>query len=356
MKHSARRFLFASLLPLTAWLIIALVLHHIANPWWANAEFNKWNMYQPVVDERRQKAMHLKYAHQNTEVANTLVIGTSRSTYYPADAFGVDQKVFNFGLSALAVEDYDDVIRFYKTHRPTPVRIYVMMDLLGVSKAEAMQRVPFSQYVDELDTPFYRARLSMSWDTFTNSLDVLKLNISEKTRSKERTYYIGTHEKHLNIAADDERKALYQKYFREEVPSRYGVKFQYRDDFVELLRDIKEAAQGSELVVIVTPVHESLSKRVMDMGRYDDYARWMHDMVTEFGQVYDAFSPTAFTSAEHNFRDSHHAYPDKCRELMREVLVGGGANAILVDDENIQQHMIQAKNAWATMQSNVEIK
>jgi hypothetical protein len=41
---------------------------------------------------------------------------------------------------------------------------------------------------------------------------------------------------------------------------------------------------------------------------------------------------------------------------MREVLVGGGANAILVDDENIQQHMIQAKNAWATMQSNVEIK
>jgi hypothetical protein len=348
MKHSARRFLYASLVPLAAWLLFVLLLHHMADPWWVRAEFDSWNLYQPVVDERRQKAMHLQYAPAPVVEDAALVVGTSRSTYYPADAFG-GQPAFNFGLSALAVEDYDEVIRFYQKHRPQPERIYLMMDLLGVSKAEAARRVPFSRYEEELDTPFYRARLALSWDTFTNSVDVMKLNLSEKTKKRERTYYVGAREKHLNIAGDKERESLYQKYFKEEVPTRYGKEFQYRDDFAKLLRDIKEASAGTELVVIVTPVHDSLSKRVMEQGRYEDYARWLREMVAEFGTVYDAFSPTSFTAEVRNFRDSHHAYPDQCREIMKDVLAGGGASAVKVDAAMLPDHLAKAKKSWEEM-------
>lgn len=348
MKHSARRFLLASLLPLAAWLLLALALHHVADPWWVRGEFDESNRYQPVVDERRQKAMHVQYAPEAAEADTVLVVGTSRSTYYPADAFG-GQKAFNFGLSALAVEDYDEVIRFYAQHRTPPKRIYAMMDLLGVSKAEAERRVPFSRYIEEMNTPFYRARLALSWDTFTNSLDVLKLNRSEKSRKRERTYYVGAREKHLNIASDDERKKLFEKYFQEEVASRYGTSFRYRDDFPALLKDIKAAAGGAELVVVLTPVHDSLSKRVMELGRYDDYARWLQEMVAEYGQVYDAFSPTAFTAEEKNFRDSHHAYPEQCRKIMHDVFAGGGSNAVLVNQATLADHLARAKAAWENM-------
>ena len=87
-------------------------LNFFIDPMWFFPYSNKFNSLQVDFDERLQKSIKLKY-NEDLENIDTLLLGSSRSTYYNQNKFG-NLKVFNFAFSGAYPYEYKYFINYAK--------------------------------------------------------------------------------------------------------------------------------------------------------------------------------------------------------------------------------------------------
>jgi hypothetical protein len=315
------------------------------DPSWSVTFPTKLNQYQKGFDERHQKAAYLHYRVE-PGTYDSVIVGSSRATFIPVDAFP-KQRPFNFGLSSLDPDEYASVIRFFAADQGAPKQVWLLMDFYG-TKANPPRRVAhFDKAVEVVTERFYRPRVLLSGDTLDHSKDVFRLSADPGYRKERRAYYQGPNRKHLRPVEVAEHLEIARGRSETFLKRYFPDDYSYRENYVELLREIKVAAEQAEVMVLTAPISEGLFTSEMAAGRFDDYARWLRDLVTVFGRVFDSMGYTEFTTAKRAYHDSDHFYPERAYPWLDAARADDGSGyGMWIDESNIDSHIAKQRSAF----------
>lgn len=306
-------FLLIAAVPL---LVIGSFSYWI-DPLWSFSHKHDYNDVQTVIDERQQKVNELYFGEPNYD---TLLIGSSRSTYIPANTFeGMD--VYNFSASNLSFMEYRSMIEFAQSQNGKPFeRIILGVDFFKSSKLQNKHVVKWEPYIAKTEAPFYR------WKNLI-SLDVLEYSKQNFEWSRGTEFQDLRQYNRDNIAfaqefdaetIEKETLAKIEK-FRDEF---YGDNFEYDPRLKEELALIKETYPNAELIVFTTPISTPLFNALEEEGNLPDYERWLEDIQVGPDKVFNFMYPNSVTNDLSNYFDGHHFYPSVGEKIARTISTG----------------------------------
>ncbi|KAB8129193.1 hypothetical protein F9U64_15520 [Gracilibacillus oryzae] len=286
------------------------------DPLWTFSHAHEKNDVQVVIDERQQKVNQLYFGDEDYD---TLLIGSSRTTYIPASEF-VGWDVFNFAASDLAFQEYKGMIDFAKEQKGEFDRIIIGVDFFKSSVKESEDPVSLEPYVEKVKEPFYRWKNLLSLDV----LDYSRKNyrISENDQIVELRNY-NRHNtafaKHFEQGTiEEETKAKVYK-FRQQF---FGDNYQYNEKMKTVMQQLKDENPNTEFIIYTTPISAPLYNAMIEEGNEEDYDRWLSDLVDVFGGVYHFMYPNSVTKDLSNYFDGHHFYPNVGEKIARTISTG----------------------------------
>jgi hypothetical protein len=124
--------------------------------------------------------------------------------------------------------------------------------------------------------------------------------------------------------------------------SVYGKDYEYLENrpfYVEL----KNNFPSSRFLVFTTPVTGHLLSLLVEQGRFDDYTRWIADLVEVFGEVWNFMYYNEITTDDTNYKDAHHYLPQVCDLITRKLynIPDKKYNdfGVRVTHENLDEHL-----------------
>ena len=131
--------------------------------------------------------------------------------------------------------------------------------------------------------------------------------------------------------------------YRDRVYSR-----PYNPRLPEYWRRLRAAAPDSRFVVFTTPISEPMFALAMADGRYDDYARWLTELVEAFGAVWDFMGVNSVTTDLARYRDAQH-FDEHVGRLITDRLMGRPLPpkhedfGRLVTSSNLDEHLASVR-------------
>ncbi|WP_404455698.1 hypothetical protein LG329_08060 [Virgibacillus necropolis] len=291
-------------------IIIGLPLSTVAafnyyiDPLWTFDHSNDYNDVQTVIDERQQKMNDIHYGNFHHD---TLLIGSSRSTYINQYSFG-DMDVYNFAASDLSFKEYKSFIAYAtKENGEDFEQIIIGVDFFKSSIKESKENLNLKQYKEKLNEPFYRFKNLIS-------LDVLDYSRKNYRLSKEDEIVQLRNYNRRNVAfaksiPDDLKLKQTKSKIKKFKDVFYGEQYSYNPEFKKVLTELKETNPDTEFIFFTTPISTPLFMAMVEEGDFNSYVRWLNDMVIVFDGVYNFMYPNKVTNNLSNYFDGHHFYP-----------------------------------------------
>lgn len=286
------------------------------DPLWLFSHANRYNQRQWGFDERLQKTHRVRFQPFDYDA---LLLGSSRSTYIDQHGFaGV--KLFNYAASGMRPAEFAGYIDFAQRRRGQPLReIYLGLDFFATNALAPGQAEPAGHYVRMTETPLYRLESLLNYQTFANArryvrdaLAPVACDCYDRANVKTRPLRPAA-ERQAAIAGD-------VGVYRDSVYGRYRYDTALRGQLAELRNRFPEA----RFVVFTTPESMALFAVLLETGRFDDYARWLGEIVDVFGTVYDFLGANSVTVNPENYADGHHFYPAVGHLIARRLSGQGG--------------------------------
>ncbi len=320
---------------LTGCTVIMAVNYYI-DPLWCFGIPNTNFMDYPDIDARLQKTNRITFDHA---AYDTLVIGSSRTEHIRQTDF-VGHTAFNYSVPSLYPEDLNDFIRYFsQVNRGQLKTIIIGLDFYGTNINGVDRRASLKEYTDKYRDNFYRVRHLLARDT-------LKYSIKTIRHKFEKYYYDRNNNKKCialpRAVADRERINQMEKF--SEVINNYRYNAGYR----QVLDTVKNANEDIKIIVFTTPVSEPYF-RLLIRDHFDDYERWLRDVISVFGGVYNFMYINSVTSNLDNYVDLHHFYPHIGTMIAKKVS-GMHDNSmpsdfgVYVTQLNIDAHLAMVKN------------
>lgn len=312
------------------------------DPLWHYGHANAFNTIQKVTNEREQKIAMLHYGPHDYD---TLLVGSSRSTYIHPSAFE-DWNVFNFSVANLSVREVHSFMIYSQSQLPNLHRYLVGVDFFKSSEQEAGTAKALTNYEKKINQPFYRTKNLLSLDSLDISLRNFKKSATNSI-DEERLYNRKgeAFANHLTREEVEESTALKIERFEEEF---YGNNYTYYEGYPMILEKIKNAAEPDELTVYTTPISTALFTSLVGTGLFDDYEQWIRDLVEVYGGIWNFMYPNTVTNDIMNYHDGHHFYPETGTMMAKkmqspetkEVPTDFG---VYVTADNVDQHLQRVK-------------
>ncbi|MGG0643253.1 hypothetical protein ABE021_04780 [Sporosarcina gallistercoris] len=312
------------------------------DPLWHYGHANAFNSIQKVTNEREQKIAMLHYGPHDY---NTLLIGSSRSTYIHPTAFE-KWDVFNFSVANLSIREVHSFMSYSQSQLPDLERYLIGVDFFKSSEKEAGVPRALTNYKKKIEQPFYRTKNLLSLD----SLDISIQNFTKSvtgTVDEDRLYNREgeAFANRLTKEEVEESTSLKIERFEEEF---YGSNYTYYKDYPMILQKIKDAAGTDELIVYTTPISTDLFVALVDSGLLDDYEHWIRDLVTVYGGVWNFMYPNEITNDIMNYIDGHHFYPEIGTLLAKKIQHPNSAEipedfGIYVTADNVEEHLKEVR-------------
>jgi hypothetical protein len=274
------------------------------DPLWMFGHSHEYNDVQAAINERQQKTNHMKYQRFNYD---GLLLGSSRTTYMNQYEFK-NEKVYNYSVSNLSIQEYDSFLAFAVRENGRPFdTVYIGVDFFKSSVKESSRKISINGYVETVDDPIYRFKkqlsldlLDYSWDNFKHSKQDSNVYVRNYNRFNVATALKVNKE---TTKAQTEGKI---KKFREVF---YGDTYTYNKNYPKVLQRLVDQYPSTTFVVFTTPISEPLLQALVEEGRFADYERWLRDLVTVSGGVYNFMTVNDVTKNwEDNYFDGHHFY------------------------------------------------
>lgn len=308
------------------------------DPLWHYGHANAFNSIQKVTNEREQKIAMLHYGRHDYD---TLLIGSSRSTYIHPSAFE-DWDVFNFSVANMSIREVHSIMLYSQSQLPGLKRYLVGADFFKSSEKEAGAPRSLANYEKKIAQPFYRTKNLLSLDSLDISIQNF-LNSATDTVDEERMYNRKgeAFAKKLTKQEVDESTSLKIERFEEEF---YGSNYTYYKDYPLILQKIKEAAEPGELTVYTTPISTALFASLVSTGLYEDYEQWIRDLVRVYGGVWNFMYPNTITNDIMNYQDGHHFYPEIGTLIAKRIQHPDTAEVpddfgVFVTADNVDEHL-----------------
>lgn len=280
-------------------------LNYWMDPLWTFSHSHKYNQAQNGTNERQLKTNKIYFT--GLEQYDTLFLGSSRSTYISQNDF-LGLNVFNLACSNMVPFEYSQWINIAKKIKVKEFKyIIIGIDFWATGEKEAMKvkkenKSPAS-YLQKAKEPFYRYKSLVSYDTLKSSLKNLDHYKTPSTKD-----YTRQNIKQTKIISQARKSRNIEKQLKSFLPE-YGKPYIYHKDLKKIMLAVKNSNPNSKFIIFTTPTSKQLFNFMLENDRYEDYKRWLYDVVEVFGKVHNFMGVNSITSNENNYPDLHHYYP-----------------------------------------------
>jgi len=297
-------------------LLLVGVFNFTIDPLWCYSHSNFLNQRQPGFNERQQKTNRFYFTKPTSY--DTLLLGSSRSGYISQYAFK-NMKVFNYTADTMMTWEYNcwiDIAQSIKQKRFD--NVIIGLDFFNTSLSlESQMKKKFGKphnYFNKTRSSMYRYKTLLSSTTLKNSYKTIKRlfhpTISDYDRLNVR---------HA-IRIFGEQKEKYVQSSINEYQDIMGKRYRYNVNLFKDLSQLKKNYPGTKFYIFTTPVSAVWFKKIiLDKGRFEDYKKWLHNIVEIFGTVYHFMDLNSITTDLNNFFDAHHLYPEKAKYIAFKI-------------------------------------
>jgi hypothetical protein len=290
----------------------------LIDPLWFFAHENYVNRAQLSFDERAQKTNWLQ---SHAGEFDAVLLGSSRSTYIGQPDFA-PWRLFNYSVSGMWPLEYRPYLEhFTKVNGQPPRRVVLGVDFFGSGLPSGEGPRP-EGYIDRAGDPRYVAGSLLSLDLLTKSLATFYRSLGLGGDVRSMDHYDRSNVRYLSEAlgeADRQRAVL--KNLEGYRDRQYGPQYVYNPQLQGYWRELRAAYPDTQFAVFTTPIAEPLFALMIRMGHFDHYARWLSELVTEFGEVWDFMGINSVTSQPGQYRDAEH-FNERIGRMIADRLLG----------------------------------
>ncbi len=309
------------LLCLFLFLVVGWIVYFI-DPYWSFSHSNRFNSLQFASDERVQKSNMVFFRNFDYD---TLILGSSRVAFINQDDFA-PMKAFNYSFSMAMPHEYESYIEFAKSRKGRDFKtIIIGMDFFGTNK-NVKNFVDSKKIFENIKSIGYRYKMLFSIDALKNSIENIKRSLLNHAggRSYDRNNIAYT-TKMDKVLVEESVKKMQMKDYIANMDD-----YSFDENFKNILLNIKKDNPNTTFLIFTTPVSSDYLKKIFNYGLYDDYTRWLHDIVEVFGEVVHFMDFNTITNAYPDFfMDYHHLYPEFTTMIVKRILKR--------DDKNIAE-------------------
>lgn len=312
------------------------------DPLWQFNHAHANNDVQIVTDEREQKTANQKFV---PKTANTLLLGSSRSTYIHTTAFK-DWDVYNYSVANLSMREYQSMMMYAFKQNPNYERVLLGVDFFKSSTQEAGAPRSIGNYEAKVEKPFYRAKNLLSADVLEYSIDNYQLSRHNEI-SQDRLYNREGNAFARKLTEEETYTQTVSKITKFE-ETFYGDSYVYFPQYKEVMTNVNNTHPEAEKIVYTTPISTELFKALVYTGLLDEYEVWLRDLVDVYGGVWNFMYPNEVTNKITNYFDGHHFYPEVGNLIAARMEQGEEADVpedfgVYVTKENLEEHIQMIK-------------
>jgi hypothetical protein len=275
------------------------------------------NRIQPAFDERAQKTNWLQ---ARPGQFNAVLLGSSRSTYIDQRDFA-PWRMFNYAANAMWPAEYKPYLDHFTDVNGRPPDLVVLgVDFFGSRRGVAGQSRPPRSYTQTAGDIRHRVSSLLSLGLLTRSLDMAALSAGLIGSIGRMDYYDRDNIRHFKEFIDPKYRAQdilsNLEVFQKAIYGRYT----YNTDLVRLWTQLRAAYPHSRFIVFTTPIAEPMFALLVREGLLDEYDRWLADLTTAFGEVWDFMGLNSVTTDISRYRDAQHFDPGIGRLIVNRLL------------------------------------
>lgn len=313
------------------------------DPLWHYSQSHAFNDVQVVADEREQKTANQLFQPKD---ADTLLIGSSRSTYINSTAFS-NWDVYNYSVANLSMREYHTMLMYAFEHNPDYRRVILGLDFFKINTAEASAPKNILSYDTKVQQSFYRTKNLLSLDVLDYSLQNFRLSATDSIQG-DRLYNREGDATAERLKGRDAAYELAMKIHRFE-KIFYAEGFEYFPQYKEIMAKVRDTEPQAEKIVYTTPISTELFTSLVGNDLLDEYEVWIRDMVDVYGGVWNFMYPNEITNDLSNYYDGHHFYPFVGDLIGQRIEFGQDAAnvpadfGVLVTPENVDAHLADVR-------------
>ncbi|QCR33910.1 hypothetical protein [Lysinibacillus sp. SGAir0095] len=305
------------------------------DPLWNFSHQNEHNEHQIGFDERQLK---VNYLSQKQHHYDTLVVGTSRTTYINQNHF-TDMNAYNFSASSLDISEYEGYIT-YASEKNNGFET-IILEVYPRQFPGLMEFPEPSVYIANNEEKLYSIKSLFSFDTYEKA----KRNYTQEGHPTPAGYRIYNRE---NVVSTEFVSPGVRDANIEKGINKLNTLKTFKDEkgYVELLSQIKKNNPDSTFLVYSPPYYIDRTKKVFNSEAGIAYYRdWLEDLIEVFGGVINFTTFNDITVDRDYYIDTHHFYPSTGKLVANDIAAFHKGDdlryATYITEENLSQFMEQ---------------
>ncbi len=327
----------------------AASFNYHADPFWVFLPSHPIGQFYHLRDERQAKT---NLIHFGSDAYGGVLFGSSRTTVLDTSELG--GRIFNYSVSSANPDEYLEYLGYFAQEKGRPEKIYLGVDFFGTRVKLQRAYDPPQSYIRKSLTRSYPLETLFGIDTLLTGLtNVLWYSRVRPADLRLYTRDAVAHQPRPAGAVPIDEAALQsdldwyaRNRFRDDV-------YRYNEGLAGFFRKLRDTYPDSEFIVFTTPISLPMYKMLMREGRFEDYARWLRELVSIFGKVQDFMGDNSFTRNLLHYRDAHHIWETDMRTLARRVagerVPGFEDFGIMVTEDNLDTYLARKRDALPTL-------
>lgn len=285
-----------------------MLLNYYIDPLWCFGQKNRFSNIRSGFNERQQKT---NYLYHTKEQYNTLLLGSSRTTYLAPEYFK-KLKVFNYAANNMLPSEYLGYIDNYTVITGKAPEVVILgLDFWGTSSNTGNNHQEPRSYLDQRKKWSYIPSKLASIDALQYSVNNIKysfiappLNDAYYNNKLTKLEYGQTSE------FKEQRMRTQIKHYKEEA---YGA-YVWDTSYASTLQQMVDQYPETKFIVFTTPIREPLYYLLVNNNLTSDHRNWLKVCVNIFGTVHHFMTPNKYSNTDSLFYDTQHFKPSLAKK------------------------------------------
>ena len=318
------------------------LFNYYIDPLWTFSHSNKYNNVQTDFNVRIQKMNRLYF--NDSSKYDGILLGSSRTTYINQYDFK-GMNIFNMAAANMFPREYDGYIDVLQKLKGGKLKYIILgIDFFGtrVPEKEVYHKKAY-HYLSESKSFFYRYK-----HLFSNNLLRYSLRDVMNNYRKPIEYYDRNNVRyHLKVTGKELSKHV-EITFNGNM-NKFRNIYKYNSNYRKILENLKDKYKDSKFIIFTTPATSKLLYATLtDAKKFNEYSRWLHDLVNVFGKVYHFYDFNTITNNLNYYVDDEHFYPYVgtmiVSKLINKKLIESPKNfGIVLTKDNVDDYLKKFK-------------
>lgn len=285
-------------------IVVIMSINYVVDPLWFFGHNNSFSNIRIAFNERQQKT---NYLYNTKEQYNTLLLGSSRTTYLAPEYFR-KLKVFNYAANNMRPDEYLGYLDNYtEITGHAPETVILGLDFWGSSSTGKNEHKAPKYYLTQRKNWHYLISSLASIDAIKYSLKNIKYELTGPPLND--AYYTQelTKLEHGQTAQFREQRIRTQiKHYTDKA---YG-NYQWDTSYASTLQRLKSSYPNTEFIVFTTPIRDTLYYPLVRNHLEADYGNWLMCLVKTFRTLHHFMEPDKYANTDIFYYDTQHFKPE----------------------------------------------